>query len=466
MLRTPPQGGVTPQQLAGKQAAIQYVVEMTNKINGKTFVGWAANNSVNTIVDNVMKNVGGSTTSPSTAATSYNLVSGRTYFIKARARVVNAGETTLATKITLSTASGSALAISQEPPVNGTWYDLYNLAVMDANAALRIRHYYTSTADAGNSELQVKYVSVIDVTDILVAYPNLTKELINNTINFLPDDYLDGTQNVPLRGYNGNAVLAEFEGLAQMHPVSKTRPLAGKTIVVFGDSLTQDVEETSGFTYYMEQILGATVINQGYGGTAVEEHIDPNYDAFGPARLLASYLSDTWTVQTTAITNWSESEVPADNERAVSWTTQLAKLQGLDFNDVDIVVFFYGGNSNGATIAGAATADENLASHDGALSYIIQQLQSAYHEVGIAILSCMFKIVEGEDRSLLLLAAEKMVAEYYNIPFYDLYHNMGFNALNFNYTHTPAFSIDNKHPSTTGKQRLGERISAFLHANF
>lgn len=236
--------------------------------------------------------------------------------------------------------------------------------------------------------------------------------------------------------------------------------LGGKTIVCFGDSITEDIGEDDGYTFWMERITGANVINQGYGGTSVDEHADPNFDAFGPTRLIASKLTDTWTLQDAAIANWAASEDEADNQRAVDWVTQLNKLKALDFNDVDVVTLMYGANSSGSTIGETAAPDVNLATFAGAYSYLVQQLQTAYVELGIVIFAPMYREMV-EDRTALLVGGAKMVAAYYNVPIYDTYANAGFNAINFQTT----YSADGTHPTDKGKKRLGEKFSAFLAAN-
>jgi lysophospholipase L1-like esterase len=241
-------------------------------------------------------------------------------------------------------------------------------------------------------------------------------------------------------------------------------PLAGKTIICFGDSITQDADEGWGYSKYIEQRTGARVINCGFGGTSMTMHPDPAFKVFGFPYLMDAKLSGNWSQQQTVLDDWALNGTDEFKLRATAFTKQINKIKNTDFNTLAGITSLYGANDNGATIGETDMIDDTLTYFAGAYNSAIKKVLEAYPKLNIMLITPIFRVFvdPSQDRTLLLVQAVKDVGEFNCLPVYDAYHNVGFNQYNF----TQVYSADGLHPNTDESQEvMGAKFAGFISAN-
>lgn len=226
----------------------------------------------------------------------------------------------------------------------------------------------------------------------------------------------DTTEKITL--YPIQSIEIEYDHVLNK-PGIDSKPLYGKTIAFFGDSITYNYI----WEPYVLTDVGGTGVNCGIGSTP---------------------LSGT-------------------DENAFWQTTRLDAVKAADPDVVTIL-----GGANDLTMNPVIGDDSNLADKDtdtfiGAYSYIINNLLTWKPSLKIIILSTTWAHNDGTDYSQTVTygdfaAACKQVAEYYHLPYVDLYNESGFNAYTLNDSPYNIYSADHIHPNTAGAKIIAAMV--------
>lgn len=240
-------------------------------------------------------------------------------------------------------------------------------------------------------------------------------------------------------------------------------PLEGKTIVCFGDSLFGMYRGETSAPAFIEAETGATVFNCGFGGCRMANHPTSGYAEFSMWALADAIASGDWTDQDAAAEDGSD-----------YFPDQLALLESIDFDDVDIVVIHYGTNDFGGGVAiGKDSLPSDHSTICGALRYSIEALLGAYPHLRLAISLPVFRYWESGGTTTYsdeyensqgdtlpeVVEAMRAVAKEYKLTVIDGYWGLGVNKLN-----ASEFLSDGTHQNTQGRERFGRFIGAQLVA--
>lgn len=237
------------------------------------------------------------------------------------------------------------------------------------------------------------------------------------------------------------------------------KPLAGKTVVGFGDSIFGYVRDSTSVLSYVAEETGATVHNVGFGGCRMSVHPTSGYAAFSMWALAKAITENNWTTQDAQAASGSD-----------YFPAQLALLKSIDFSKVDIAIIHYGSND----FTGSAQVD-NASDHDdyttlcGALRYSVEKLLTAYPslQIYVSLPAYFYKPDTGKYPDTYTNGLNKYCYEYidalrktaeeYNLPVIDCFYGMGVNKLNI-----AALTSDGAHHNAIGRKRLGEFIAGHL----
>ena len=233
--------------------------------------------------------------------------------------------------------------------------------------------------------------------------------------------------------------------------------LAGRKIVVFGDSLIGMTRDQTSVPAYAATYTGAKVYNVGFGGCRMSKHPSNGYAAFSMWALADAVASGNYATQ--------EAQVPSGSDYFAS---QLDVLKSIDFTSVDVVVIHYGTNDFAANVPLDDAA--NLLSTDtvcGALRYSIKKLLTAFPKIKIFVSLPLYRTWSGVGAETYKNTLEKTLPEYdsamktvaeeHNLPTIDGYKRLGINAIN-----SGAYLSDGTHLNDFGRRQFGELIGGCL----
>lgn len=233
--------------------------------------------------------------------------------------------------------------------------------------------------------------------------------------------------------------------------------LAGRKIVVFGDSLIGMTRDQTSVTAYAAEYTGAKVYNVGFGGCRMAKHPTNGYAAFSMWALADAVSTGNYSTQ--------EAQAPSGSDYFAS---QLDVLKSIDFASVDAVVIHYGTNDFAANVPLDDVA--NLLSTDtvcGALRYSIKKLLTAFPKIKIFVSLPLYRTWNGVGAETYKNSLEKTLPEYdsamktvaedHNLPTIDGYKRLGVNSIN-----SSAYLSDGTHLNDFGRRQFGELIGGHL----
>lgn len=254
---------------------------------------------------------------------------------------------------------------------------------------------------------------------------------------------------------------AEYNALPAQ--ADSLKPLYGKTVVCFGDSLFGMYRGADSAPAFAAVETGATVHNVGFGGCRMAVHPTNGYAAFSMWALAKAIAENDWATQDAQASSGS-----------VYFPEQLALLKSIDFSKVDIVVIHYGTND---FASGDGIQIDNTSDHDdyntlcGALRYSIEKLLGKYPKLRIHVSLPVYRYWVDDSTTTYaetylnknkktlpdFVEAMRSVAAEYNLPVIDGYYMLGINKAN-----APTFLSDGTHHNVTGRERFGRFIGKNL----
>lgn len=229
--------------------------------------------------------------------------------------------------------------------------------------------------------------------------------------------------------------------------------LAGKTVVVFGDSIIGMTRDSTSVTAHAQAFTGATVYNVGFGGCRMAVHPTSGYAAFSMWALADAVASGDYSTQETQAASGED-----------YFTSQLNVLKSIDFSKVDVAVIHYGTNDYAAGVAVNNTSDDDDTSTVcGALTYSIRKLLGAYPNLKIYVSTPLFRTFNIVGAETYQNSLGKKLIEYVNmmastaqslcLPVIDGYRELGINILN-----SGSFLSDGTHLNDRGRGAFGRYI--------
>lgn len=260
---------------------------------------------------------------------------------------------------------------------------------------------------------------------------------------------------------------------------------SGKTIVCFGDSLTENGESDTKKRYsdYIEELTGASVINVGVGGTQLRQRTTPvanpsnstqAYAALDIVNMVKAACEQEFSKQVSAA-SYLATNVGDDNRTIVE------RLSNIDWSKVDAVTFFAGTNdwnNDSSPWGDADSSDINVTF--GAINEIVRMIMTTYPHIKIYWFSPIVRwlasslderissnwsdVFERGGTTLKEFSANLMsVVASNHLPICDMYNTLGWNMYNFS-----LFFNDNDgtHPRKGGGNLiLAKKMVGFIAAN-
>ena len=242
------------------------------------------------------------------------------------------------------------------------------------------------------------------------------------------------------------------------------KPLYGKTIVGFGDSIFGYKRDSTSVLSHVANVTGATVHNVGFGGCRMSTHPTTGYAAFSMWKLADAVTTEKWDEQDEQASSGSS-----------YFAEQVALLKTIDFNNVDIVIIHYGSNDYTGGSGIKIDNTENLYDCNtfiGAFRYSVEKLLTAFPHLQIYVslpTYCKYSIGEPypENHTNTLgkyvyeyIEALRGAATEYNLSVIDCFYGLGVNKFNVD-----TLTSDGAHHNNIGRKRLGEFIGGHLIGN-
>ena len=251
----------------------------------------------------------------------------------------------------------------------------------------------------------------------------------------------------------------------------------GKTIVVFGDSITEKSgDDKKTYCDYIAEMTGANVYNLGIGGTRLSQRAEPSetpassleaYAALDIVNMIKACSNQDFTKQINAAAYLTENQ--NDNNETI-----VARMQSIDWSKVDAVIVFGGTNDWTAEAQIGEASSEASNTILGATQLIVKTLLTAYPHVKLYWFTPIIRWASPRDeaswsdnlthREVTLKQLSSNIEEVVkslHIPCCDTYNTLGWNMYNFDAYFTAS---DGTHPAY-GYDEIARKIIAFINAN-
>lgn len=245
---------------------------------------------------------------------------------------------------------------------------------------------------------------------------------------------------------------------------------AGKVCVCFGDSVTGFMAPPNDYPSVLAQLTGMTVYNVGFGGCRMSDtHPYAAYKRFGMCALVDAIVSGDWTEQDQYVDQIESETFPQ---------AHLTPLKGIDWDSVDFVTIFYGGNDAGNDVAIGTAGSSDKQTMVGALKYAVDKLLTAYPHLKILVLTQIFRywLSDSKDSDEMVFTMGGQSYHYYDwgdeeikaaqllkVPVVDMYRTLGINSI----TRTLYLrASDQTHPSAEGNRLIAGKIAGKLLSEY
>lgn len=264
----------------------------------------------------------------------------------------------------------------------------------------------------------------------------------------------------------GNVIPVLYQGpITGKAEYSVRKPLLGKKMVNFGDSIFGNFTAPTDITSYISELSGAEAINCAFGGTRMtdnSEYGDKGYFSMCKLAEAIAAGNPNYPEQTSALGRMS-GEPLYD-----LYLANLNKLKAIDFSEVDIITIEQCTNDYYGDVRLSQEGSSSHLVYDVAMRYVIDTLLTAYPNLNIIIIGPIYRWFSATSDSnnytnthgnTLMDFRDKMheIADEYNLPFIDDYY-IGINK----YNHAEYLS-DGTHPTESGRYLIGRHISHELY---
>lgn len=259
-------------------------------------------------------------------------------------------------------------------------------------------------------------------------------------------------------------------------------PLYDKTIVCFGDSLTEfNGEGGKGYGDYLAELSGAKVVRGGIGGTQLATRKEPvetipdtdiayqhAYGAVDISNLVKAWANNDWGIVDNAIA-WLAENRNDDNSAVIE------RLKNCPIASTDVVIVFGGSNDLNNGTYGKPDDTNPLQNTCGGINQIIDSILTVKPDMAIYFFTPIPRMATSEvwcddyrtDQSDAhgslsfpsLVKRIKECVEYNHIPCCDMYNTIGINRKNI-YT----YADDGVHPNR-GYSLVANKMYGFIMAN-
>jgi len=285
-------------------------------------------------------------------------------------------------------------------------------------------------------------------------------------------------------GYTGHyAEIYTSVASDALSQVNLINPLAGKKVVVFGDSIVEGVDNKinnvyTSFADYLKN-WGCEVTKLGVGGT----HLTPSsltaqssFNGYSVYHLITAWCTQIYTVMD------ATTEYIADStEYGDRWAHVPATIKSTTPNDFDVVIIAGGTNdwNNAGRVIGNWTDQNVVYNYTATLRSVISSLRSVNPNIFIVVMSPIVRwmnysatpsSIDFSDNSAnpnsglwLPDVAGKMaeVTERSKAMSINAYTELGINESNF----SEFFTIGGVHPNNDGQLRMAELVGNSLSTN-
>ena len=246
-------------------------------------------------------------------------------------------------------------------------------------------------------------------------------------------------------------------------------------IVLLGDSIVGTPVDGVDFAECLEQAVGMTVQNGGFGGTCASYDIEHAYPADVSGQLSLAQISRAiaagdFSVQL-AQTAYGERYFDVFGQALEYFPGRVEELEQVDFKGVKYLVIEHGTNDyNKGVLVDNATDQYDETTFAGALRTSIERLQKAYPDLQILLMTptwcCIIKDTAsypcdetdwGGGYLEVYAEAELLVAKEYDLPILDNYHESGIGRDTM-----AQFLHDGIHLSLSGQQLLAKKLADFI----
>lgn len=342
----------------------------------------------------------------------------------------------------------------------------YNIVGVGTTAALGLY----ALADADRMPTYKSGALNTRADGLLVTIPSGVARLYVNLCNY--DSTTDKVEKVTITQSGG------YKGYTDEKVADLGHPLKGKTIVCFGDSITENTYNGKSYTNWIAEVTGATVINVGVGGSQIRQRTTPvdtpttsmqAYAALDICNMVRAACENDFT-QAQAGAEWTRDNASDDN------TPIVARLSIIDWSQVYMVTIFGGTNDWGNASDHLGTSGStNKGDTLGAINYINNLLSTTFPTIIVNWVSPIVRWVNYasgsgtsknwsdnlEKSGHTLKAYAKILGDEVvlsHIPFIDLYNTLGWNMANF----SSFFGTnDGTHP-TKGLEVIGKKLARII----
>lgn len=235
------------------------------------------------------------------------------------------------------------------------------------------------------------------------------------------------------------------------------KPLAGKTVVVIGDSIIGMTRDSTSVTAYAADYSGADVLNAGFGGCRMSVHPTNGYAAFSAWALADAIATGVWTTQV--------AQASAGQDY---FAAQLAVLEAVNFAKVDMMVIHYGTNDFAAGVElDNNDNDADTATVCGALRYTLRKIMATYPKIRVYVSLPLYRKWDTAGAETYTNSLGKTLPEYnaaieavayaFNCPVINGYKALGINSINGS-----AYLSDGTHLTNYGRETFGGLMGGSL----